>query len=93
MKKENLINYLDQNKIHYVFFNDSQTEKEDVVIFIPFDLIPSFVELLHENTFSDILATAFLKINCIAVMMSDILEYHGIDIHDVFLNYREKNYK
>ena len=84
MKKENLINYLDQNKIHYVFLKGSQSEKGDAVIFIPFDLIPSFVELLHENTFSDILAPAFLKNNYIAVMMSNILDYYDIDIHDVF---------
>jgi len=80
----------------YKFVQDNGLEyhshpTEDVLLFIPTDLIDDFCEIIGEADLSDECIECTLKYRCIVVEMKAICEWFDVTLEDIFgKDYKEK---
>ncbi len=83
MTELKLHKFINDNYIEYRW--DLNNKKDDVIVWIPFYLCDEFSELIEPDNFSDGggMDVRFQK-NCVAFFISEICDYWGVEIENVF---------
>ncbi len=84
MKALELYKFVQKNKLEYHHVTiDSQA---DVILFVPFDILAEFQNLLGVTFLANRITKGVLKSDCMAFQMVDICDYFDIGVFDVFDN-------
>jgi len=78
MKELDLYKFINKNDIEFHW------EKDEVIIFIPFDLLTEFTNMIGYAYFHNTIQHCVMKDNYICIHMSNISEYFNINMKDVF---------
>ena len=81
MKELDLYKFVKKNDIEFHWEND------EVITFIPFDLLTEFTNMIGSTYFSDFgnnVHNVHMRYDYICIHMSNICEYFNINMEDVF---------
>jgi len=82
MKAIDLYKFVTDNNIEYSYAMNGGVE--DVLIFPSFNQISDFAKMLSADTFDDEGIICNMKDGYMAIRMTDICDYYGIEVKDVF---------
>lgn len=90
MTELDLYKFIENNSIEYHHYKNEG--KEDVIIFINYDKIQDFSNLLGNEIFDEEGIDCTMKDGYFCFWMNEICDYHDVEIGNVFQKESIKNY-